>query len=245
MLLHHKNTKHKTFENEAYIMENTLKMFKSINSQNLTEISLEELSRTYRLNHNPQILANAFIRNYDLINRLSAKFFTLDKSDISSISVSALDYCLQNYDLENTKAKFSSYFYSVLYNKFNTEQKSNLYNKRKVNYIVENISIQGWNEFAQSYFQSDENNGYSEIDQMIKAYNAPLSEEFEDNLVFKIVINNDTVLTELEKRCCNLMLSTECQYNKSEMAELLGVCRPKYNKILKSLQSKLKVILQM
>ena len=90
-------------------MESTLKMFRTINNSQLNIYTYEELSELYKLTRNPQIIANAFIRLYDLIYVDGAKFFFIDSSDLSSISVKKLNDCLLSYD-NSSNASFIYYF---------------------------------------------------------------------------------------------------------------------------------------
>ena len=223
-------------------MENTLKMFKSINNQKLYNYTLEELGSQYKLNHNPQILANVFIRNYGLIKSCGTKFFTLQDDDISSISVSTLDYCLLNFNI-NKDLKFTTYFYSVLIKNFKTEQKSRLYDKRKYNYLSK-----------LNYFIDNENNDldYSE-DNLLSVINfkdLDLWVDYEQcytinysDTLLKITINESKLLTDKEKQYCNVIIDSNTVLSKTDLSEILNVSRPTLYSIIKSLKDNIKKIL--
>lgn len=220
-------------------MENTLKMFKSLDSKSLYKYTFKELCLQYKSSLNPQILANAFIRLYDLINKCADKFFIFSSADISSISVSALDYCLQNFD-NDYSAKFTHYYYSVLYKKFNTELKSHYYNKNKAN-IIWNINILS---DPIRFISNKENGTVTHDDFNNKLENlCSLSENFEDDLLTYMAINDSKQLTEKEKQCCNYIMNTSTKCYKTEIADALGISRPTLYSIFDSLSQKLKIIL--
>lgn len=218
-------------------MENTLKMFKSLDSKSLYKYTYEELCLQYKSNQNPQILANVFIRVYDLINKCASKFFIFSSNDVSSISVTTLDYCLQNFD-NDYSAKFTTYYYSILYKKFNTELKSQYYNKRKANTIW-NINIF---PDTSSFCPKDDCDSIFEVvgaDESI--YDS--SKDFETNLITYMTINNSTQLSDKEKQCCNYIMNSGHKCFKSEIAEALNISRPTLYSIFDSLNKKLKIIL--
>ena len=205
-------------------MENTIKMFKSIDNLDLYKYTIEELDTQYKLNHNPQILANVFMRTVNLIKDCAIKFFTLQQDDVSSISVCTLDYCLLNFS-NTTSSKFTAYFYSVLYKQFSTEVKSRNYQKRKANYVTE-------------YF--DFEHFYTQI------LNSINSDEFnleDDTELVKLTIEDSDLLTKQEKLCCLYILE---DYNnslsKTDLATMLHITRPTLYSIINSLKTKLNII---
>lgn len=220
-------------------MENTLKMFKSLDSKSLNKYTFEELCLHYKSSLNPQILANAFIRLYDLINKCADKFFIFSSADVSSISVSTLDYCLQNFD-NNYSARFTHYYYSVLYNKFNTELKSQYCNKRKANTIW-NVNILSDPVRFIGSKENGEKRGEGLNERLENLYS--LSENFEDDLLTYMAINDSKQLTEKEKQCCNYIMNTSVKCYKTEIADALGISRPTLYGIFDSLSRKLKIIL--
>lgn len=212
-------------------MENTLKMFKPIDNQKLYNYTLEELGSQYILNHNPQILANAFIRNYGLIKSCGTKFFTLQDDDISSISVSTLDYCLLNFDI-NKDLKFTTYFYSILIKNFKTEQKSRLYNKRKYNYLYKLDCL--------TVTDNENNDLWFDYEQ---CYTINYLDTLHSDSLLKITINESKLLTDKEKQYCNVIIDSDTVLNKTDLSEILNVSRPTLYSIIKSLKHKINKIL--
>ena len=213
-------------------MQGTLKMFRTLNDNSLNKYSLEELSSIYKSNKSPQIIANAFIRLYDLINRCGAKFYYLDESDLSSISVQCINESLLHYENKEDIAAFTSYFYSVLYKSFLTEHYQRSCHKRKINYDI-HIKV------TEDLYSSDEDNIE---DNSIKSYDLISIKNMEDDILTNMVIEDSPILNKKEKQLCKYIISGYDNYSKVELSELMNVTRPTVYNILKSLKNKFNLV---
>ncbi len=214
-------------------MENTLKMFKSINNQDYNKYTYEELSELYKLTPNPQIIANAFIRLSELIYLCGTKFFYISDDDLSSISVKRLNDCLFSYD--NTKnASFVTYFNNGLYKDLLAESYVRSHDKRILNYDIKLVAH--FDEFNKED-NSETNTNYC-------------SQEYKNSFIYEgitdltcLSIQQSTELTDREKQLCYYIMNTPANCTKQELSDVLGVTRPTIYTILKSLKIKLQNLL--
>lgn len=218
-------------------MKSTLAMFSTINDTILNKYSLEELCFRYKTNHNPQILANVFVRLYDKICVYGTKFFYIYDDDLSSISVQQLDYSLINYD-SNNKSSFTTYYMNVLYKSLYTINVHRItYDKYKVNFLTDNISL------SADLYDSDgidsstiNNNNYS----FYKLWKQKSSVyDFESNVDLSTAISNSSDFSEQEKQLCFTVMNYNCKLNKVDIASMIGVSRPTLDKLIKSVAIKL------
>lgn len=100
-------------------MKSTYKMLMSIVSDEMmSEFGsrpLEELAVDYQYTFDPPILSIAFDRLYKLILKCGTKYYSISEEDLASISLGALDKCLQVFS-PSRKIKFNTFFYTVLEN---------------------------------------------------------------------------------------------------------------------------------
>ena len=213
-------------------MQGTLKMFRTINDNKLNNYTLEELSITYQSNRSPQIIANAFIRLYDLINNCGNKFFYISSEDLSSMSVQCVNECLLNYTKDN--ASFSSYFYTVLYKTLLTEYNRRKYDKYILNYdnrlIVSDISIYEWDHNEEKRYRQSDLSGNN------------IKSDIEEDILTEMLIDDSEELNDKEKLLCHYIIHGYDKCSKVEISELMNVSRPTVYSLIKSLQTKLQII---
>lgn len=192
-------------------MENTLKLLNSIKTQEFNNMELEKLAEAYIEGLNPSILATAFSKCYKLIVRLSQKYYGLNGNDVASLSLEALDLCLQTH--VPGKAAFTTYFSKVLSNKFRQETEALSTHKRKAIFFSRSLEA-----------IIDEGFEFEEISNDI-----PRLGDIVDSLM-------DLGLSERELEYCKLLLA---DYKNSEIAVILGVSVMTLSNIRKRLRRKL------
>lgn len=132
-------------------MKETLKMMKQIIVGSERNKDINELIAEYKETKRPNILAYLYCENYGLIYNLSLFYPLINSEDIASYSLQILDKALITY---NSDIKFSTYFYTLLKNRLNTEVTYLQRQKRKI--ITSYINIDDVNTtYTDDYFSID------------------------------------------------------------------------------------------
>jgi DNA-directed RNA polymerase specialized sigma24 family protein len=193
-------------------MNNTLKTLSTIIIEAHQQYSLEQLADAYKKDLNPSILASAFSKCFDLTNYVSAQYFGLNSEDIASFSLEVLDLCLQNFTPDN--CAFTTYYTTVLKNRFRTETQALSTQKRKVAIYSDSLDVLMEDGFDVS----------DTVDTYLESRDALM-----ENL-------KSCNLRELEKDYCNLLA---VGYNNSEISKILKVSVMTLSNLRKSLRTKL------
>lgn len=109
-------------------MSNTYKFMAPLVSNELKELTLNELAFMYQSNNDSRILATAYVKIYKLSISISNQFWGLNEDDLDSWCLEKLDYCLRTL---NPKFAFTTYFATVYRNKLREETEALNYKKRK------------------------------------------------------------------------------------------------------------------
>lgn len=100
-------------------MKNTHDMLMSIVPEDMYEelsaLSLEQLSIDYQYLFEPQVLAVAFDKLYLMMIQQKVKYFTISEEDLASMALVTLDKCLQLFK-PNRGFKFTTFFHTALEN---------------------------------------------------------------------------------------------------------------------------------
>ncbi|NLA24203.1 MAG: sigma-70 family RNA polymerase sigma factor [Bacteroidales bacterium] len=120
-------------------MDNTLKLFSLLINEDNQNMTLEEISDSYKIDNNSDLFASAFIKTYKLILKISKRYYGLTQEDIISFSLEKLNYCLLNY--RRGGAKFSTYYAKVLINKFREETQALNTHKRKIIFYSDSYEV--------------------------------------------------------------------------------------------------------
>lgn len=188
-------------------MNSTLKLLSTIVVEEDRKLSIDEIATAYRDSLNPSLFALAFEKMYKLIISISYNYYGLTDEDIISYGMEKLDYCLQTFKVG--QAEFSTYFTTVLMNKYREEiQALNTYKRKAVFY-------------SDSYEDMVEN-GYDI---------AATCEEIE---IIDILVNYS--LTERELAYCELVMKS---YSNAEIAKKLEVSIMTLSNMRKVLREKL------
>lgn len=116
-------------------MNGTLKMLLTIVRDEDKQKTMEQLSQEYQQNLNPCILAITFDKVFNLINSISENYYGLSSADVASYALDELDYCLLNY--EESKAKFTTFYTTILKNRLRHEtQKLNAQKRKTIFYTT-------------------------------------------------------------------------------------------------------------
>ena len=172
------------------------------------DMTLEQIAEAYRESLNPSLLALAFEKTFKLIIHVSAKYYGLTNEDIASFALEKLDFSLQTYKIG--QANFTTYYTTVLMNKFREETEALNTQKRKAIF------------FSDSYELMVEN-GYDLVACTLE----------EDEIVYSLQEYN---LTQREMEYCNLILS---DFNNAEISAKLGVSVMTLSNMRKKLREKL------
>ncbi len=171
------------------------------------DMTLEQIAEAYRESLNPSLLALAFEKTFKLIIHVSAKYYGLTNEDIASFALEKLDFSLQTYKMG--QANFTTYFTTVLMNKFREETEALNTQKRKAIF------------FSDSYETMVEN-GYDLVACTI-----------EDDIVYSLEEYN---LSVRELEYCNLIIA---DYSNAEISAKLGVSVMTLSNMRKKLREKL------
>ena len=193
-------------------MNNTLKTLSTIITEEFQHNNLEQLADAYKKDLNPSILASAFSKCFDLINYTAAQYFGLNSEDIASFSLEVLDFCLQNYVAG--KCVFTTYYTTVLQNRFRQATQALSPQKRKV--ALYSDSLDG---LVESGFDVSDGSG-SYLDS-------------KDALMENLKSLN---LRELERNYCELIATG---YTNNEISKILKVSVMTLSNLRKSLRTKL------
>lgn len=189
-------------------MDNTLKMLSTLIIPGTENMTLEDISKEYRGNTSPSLFALAFKKVYKLIICIGQNYIGLTEDDITSYALEKLDYCLLTY--EPGKGKFSTYFTTVLKNKFREETENLNTHKRKAIFMSDS-----YEQMVENGFDIADN--YLEVENLIddlKAYN----------------------LSDREMQYCEYLVQ---DLTNKEIAELLGVSQMTLSNMRKKLRQKL------
>ena len=188
-------------------MLRTLNMLSTLIIEETRDMTLEEIAKAYRENLNPSLLALAFEKTYKLIIYVSRNYYGLTNEDIASFALEKLDFSLQTYKIG--QANFTTYFTTVLMNKFREETEALNTQKRKAIF------------FSDSYETMVEN-GYDLVACTI-----------EDDIVYSLEEYN---LSVRELEYCNLIIA---DYSNAEISAKLGVSVMTLSNMRKKLREKL------
>lgn len=188
-------------------MLRTLNMLSTLIIEDTRDMSLEQIAEAYRESLNPSLLALAFEKTYKLIINISAKYYGLTDEDIASFSLEKLDFSLQTYKIG--QANFTTYFTTVLMNKFREETEALNTQKRKAIF------------FSDSYETMVEN-GYDLVACTV-----------EEDIVYSLEEYN---LSVRELEYCNLIIA---DYSNAEISAKLGVSVMTLSNMRKKLREKL------
>jgi len=188
-------------------MLRTLNMLSTLIIKDTRDMSLEQIAEAYRESLNPSLLALAFEKVFKLIIHVSTKYYGLTNEDIASFALEKLDFSLQTYKIG--QANFTTYFTTVLMNKFREETEALNTQKRKAIF------------FSDSYETMVEN-GYDLVACTI-----------EDDIVYSLEEYN---LSVRELEYCNLIIA---DYSNAEISAKLGVSVMTLSNMRKKLREKL------
>ena len=193
-------------------MNNTLKTLSTIITEEYQQNNLEQLADAYAKDLNPSILASAFSKCFDLINYTASQYFGLTSEDIASFSLEVLDFCLQNYVSGN--CMFTTYYTTVLKNRFRQETQSLSTQKRKVAIYADSLDAL----IEEGFDVSDNEDNY---------FNS------KDALMYNL---DSLKLRDLEKNYCELLA---IGYTNSDISKILNVSVMTLSNLRKSLRIKL------
>ena len=188
-------------------MLKTLNTLSTLIIEDNRDMTLEQIAEAYRESLNPSLLALAFEKTFKLIIHVSAKYYGLTNEDIASFALEKLDFSLQTYKIG--QANFTTYFTTVLMNKFKEETEALNTQKRKAIF------------FSDSYETMVEN-GYDLVACTI-----------EDDIVYSLEEYN---LSVRELEYCNLIIA---DYSNAEISAKLGVSVMTLSNMRKKLREKL------
>ncbi|MDD2287219.1 MAG: LuxR C-terminal-related transcriptional regulator [Bacteroidales bacterium] len=171
------------------------------------DMTLEQIAEAYRESLNPSLLALAFEKVFKLIIHVSTKYYGLTNEDIASFALEKLDFSLQTYKIG--QANFTTYFTTVLMNKFREETEALNTQKRKAIF------------FSDSYETMVEN-GYDLVACTV-----------EEDIVYSLEEYN---LSVRELEYCNLIIA---DYSNAEISAKLGVSVMTLSNMRKKLREKL------
>lgn len=171
------------------------------------DMTLEQIAEAYRESLNPSLLALAFEKTFKLIIHVSAKYYGLTNEDIASFALEKLDFSLQTYKMG--QVNFTTYFTTVLMNKFREETEALNTQKRKAIF------------FSDSYETMVEN-GYDLVACTV-----------EEDIVYSLEEYN---LSVRELEYCNLIVA---DYSNAEISAKLGVSVMTLSNMRKKLREKL------
>lgn len=171
------------------------------------DMTLEQIAEAYRESLNPSLLALAFEKVFKLIIHVSTKYYGLTNEDIASFALEKLDFSLQTYKIG--QANFTTYFTTVLMNKFREETEALNTQKRKAIF------------FSDSYETMVEN-GYDLVACTV-----------EEDIVYSLEEYN---LSVRELEYCNLIIA---DYSNAEISAKLGVSVTTLSNMRKKLREKL------
>lgn len=193
-------------------MNNTLKTLSTIITEEYQQNNLEQLADAYKKDLNPSIIASAFSKCFDLINYVAAQYFGLTSEDIASFALEVLDFCLQNYVAGN--CAFTTYYTTVLKNRFRQETQSLSTQKRKV--AIYSDSLDGL--IDDGFDVADSTDNYLDSKDALM-----------ENL-------NSLNLRPLERNYCELVA---LNYTNKEISKILNVSVMTLSNLRKSLRVKL------
>lgn len=188
-------------------MLKTLNTLSTLIIEDNRDMTLEQIAEAYRESLNPSLLALAFERTFKLIIHVSAKYYGLTNEDIASFALEKLDFSLQTYKIG--QANFTTYYTTVLMNKFREETEALNTQKRKAIF------------FSDSYETMVEN-GYDLVACTI-----------EDDIVYSLEEYN---LSVRELEYYNLIIA---DYSNAEISAKLGVSVMTLSNMRKKLREKL------
>lgn len=112
-------------------MKNTLVNLQSITTTESKAMSLEDIALQYKESLNPTLFASAFIKLHRMsLNLWKSKYIMFDEQDVVSWTLELVDKALLTYS--PNKAKVSTYFQTLVYNRFRTEAQQLNTHKRKL-----------------------------------------------------------------------------------------------------------------
>lgn len=120
-------------------MRETLKMMKSIITEEEKNMQENTLIEMYRKNLKPSILAYFYVNNYGVIYNASKLYPQLNEQDKASFCLQELDKCLHNFKL-NYSTKFITYFLKCYKNRLRTETLGLNMQKRKIIFSIDELN---------------------------------------------------------------------------------------------------------
>lgn len=111
-------------------MYQTLKFMKSLRRPEFSKMSYEQLSASYQQEKNESIIAEVFVRSFQMILSFSKKYF-ISSDEASSYSLLIIAKTLQKY--QPGKNKYFTYLYQAVRNKFVYTNRKNHNGKNRVN----------------------------------------------------------------------------------------------------------------
>lgn len=189
-------------------MRNTLSTLSTLITDDIMNMSIDQIAKEYKKSLNPALLSLAFKNHYNLIIQTSKNYYGLADEDIASYSLEKLDYCLQTVDLD--KALFSTYYTTVLMNKFREETQALNTHKRK------------------AIFYSD---SYEKL--LDNGFDIAVADFYNTNLLEDLT---EYDLTDKEVQYCKLIIK---DFTNAEIAKLMDVSKMTLSYIRKSLRLKL------
>ena len=188
-------------------MLKTLNLLSTLIIEDNRDMTLEQIAEAYRESLNPSLLALAYAKTFKLIIQISAKYYGMTNEDIASFSLEKLDFCLQTYKIG--QARFSTYFTTILMNKFREETEALNTQKRKAIF------------YSDSY-ESMVENGYDLV-----------ACTMEDDMLYSLEEYN---LNARELEYCSLVSS---DFTNAEISAKLGVSVMTLSNMRKKLRVKL------
>lgn len=120
-------------------MEQTRKMLSSIIiSDDLRNLTNEELVKEYKKEQNDEILAIFYTKNYKLLCQHTKIYYTISTEDKASIVLQTISKTMLSYNL--TLSKYTTYFVNILHNELRTYITYQLRDKRAVGNKTKSIS---------------------------------------------------------------------------------------------------------
>lgn len=111
-------------------MYQTLKFMKSLRRQEFSKMSYEQLSSAYKQGKDESIIAEVFVRSFQMILSFSKKYF-IGSDEACSYSLFIIAKTLQKY--QPGKNKYFTYLYQAVRNKFLYTNRKNHNGKNRVN----------------------------------------------------------------------------------------------------------------
>lgn len=184
----------------------------------------EELILDFRAGLINETIACVYEKNYGAFREVARQFSTVDEATKDSCIVEQIWKALQNYDLENGKAKLVTVICTYIrYNLLTIVQAENTM-KRRANSGTHKIFI------SELETQEDRVDEAGELD---VSYN-----EFE---MLDLIDSLD--LSDNQREYCRCIIEESCELSMSKIAEHIGVSRAGALNIKRALQEKLNMLI--